>query len=100
MVSGVDATELGGALGLVVAGATGVGDKSPDDQSVHGGTVRSGAPTIKELPAVPTEITPSHTVHSPTISSWDRLLALVGNANGVQGSGKKPSYVVPRMLMP
>ena len=81
--------ELGSALGLVVAGATGVNDKSLDAQTVHRGTVHSSAPPIKEIPAAPIEITPARTVHSPAQSARDRLLQMLRDDKGVLRTGHR-----------
>jgi hypothetical protein len=79
--------ECGGGLALAVGMA--LGDKTLGDQSVHRGTVHSTAPTIKEMPAAPIEITPVHTVHSPSISARDRLLQMVRDDKGVLRTGHR-----------
>jgi hypothetical protein len=79
--------ECGGGLALAVGMA--LGDKAFAAQTVHRGTVHSNAPPIKEMPAAPIEITPAHTVHSPTLSARDRLLQMVRDDKGVLRTGHR-----------
>ncbi len=81
--------ELGSALGLVVAGTTAATDKPADGQTEHREAVRTTTQITTERPADQAQTTRERTVHSPVLSTRDRLLAMVRDAKGPLRTGHR-----------
>jgi hypothetical protein len=79
--------ECGGGLSLAVGMA--LGDKTPNNRSVHTEVVRSARQHPTKARVTPAKIAPAHTVHTPALPSRDRLLDMVRNANGVLRTGHR-----------
>jgi hypothetical protein len=84
---GVLVIEVGGGLSLAVGMA--LSEKPLSEQTVHTAPVHSPGQHIKETPAASEETDGVHTVHSPSKSSRDRLLALVHDAQGALRTGHR-----------
>jgi hypothetical protein len=79
--------ECGGGMALAVGMS--LSEKPLSDQTVHSSPGHSTAHTITETPVASKEPSGAHTVHSPTLSSRDRLLAMVRDANGALRTGHR-----------